>query len=247
MELSEEVAFHQAIRSTLTKGQPRPPSPTDLNFELRQLLSEAVVGDGVMDVFEIAGLKNPDISVLSDEFLQEVRKLPQKNLAVELLRRLINDEVRSKFSLNYVKQQKFSELLQQSLSRYSTRVIDAAQVIEELIAMAKQIKEDLNRARQFDLTAEEHAFYDALANNQSAQELMGETVLVEIAREAAEKLRSNLTVDWAKRESVRAKLRIILRGLLRKHKYPPDQQQEAIDLVIRQAEIISESEVSADA
>lgn len=246
LELSPEVAFHQAVRAPLTKdgaGDTRPRK--DIDYELRQLVSQAVVGDGVSDIFKLAGLQSPDISILSDHFLNEVMKMPQKNLAVELLQRLIKDEVKSKFKTNVVKQRKFSDLLEKSLGRYSNRAVEAAQVIEELIAMAKQFQADLSRRESHNLTDEEEAFYDALAQNNSAQELMGEEVLVEMAREVAKKLRENLTVDWAVRDSVRAKLRILIRTLLRKYRYPPDQQNDAVDMVLRQAEVISEDQVYA--
>ena len=203
MELSPEVAFHQAIRAPLVKGDTGDPSGRDTEFELRQLLSQAIVGEGVEDVFKLAGLESPDISILSESFLKEVMKMPHRNLAVELLQRLIKDEVKTRFRTNVVKQRKFSDLLEKSLGRYANRAIEAAQVIEELIAMAKQFKEDLERRVSHNLSPEEEAFYDALAQNESAQELMGEEVLVEIAREVAKKLRENLTVDWAVRESVR--------------------------------------------
>ena len=246
MELSPEVAFHQAVRAPLIKDGGGDTHPgKDIDYELRQLLSQAVVGDGVADIFKLAGLKSPDISVLSDQFLQDVMKMPQKNLAVELLQRLIKDEVKTKFKTNVVKQRKFSSLLETSLGKYANRAIEAAQVIEELISMAKQFQADLERRKSHNLTDEEEAFYDALAQNNSAQELMGEEVLVEMAREVAKKLRENLTIDWAVRDSVRAKLRILIRNLLRKYRYPPDQQKDAVEMVLRQAEVISEDQVYA--
>jgi type I restriction enzyme, R subunit len=240
MNLSLEVAFHQAVRAPLIKSGSDERKPRDVNYALRQLVSKAIVGDGVTDIFKLAGLETPDISILSEEFLNEVMKMPHKNLAVELLQRLIKDEVKSKFRTNVVKQRKFSDLLEKSLGKYANRAIEAAQVIEELIAMAKQFKEDLERAGAHGLSPEEQAFYDALAKNESAQELMGEDVLVEMAREVAKKLRDNLSVDWAVKESVRARLRLMIRTLLRRYKYPPDQQSDAIDVVLRQAEAISE-------
>ena len=245
LELSPEVAFHQAVRAPLIKGSDGDRIKKDVNYELRQLVSQAVVGEGVSDVFKLAGLKTPDISILSDEFLSEVMKMPHKNLAVELLQRLIKDEVKSKFRTNVVKQRKFSDLLQTSLGKYANRAIEAAQVIEELIAMAKQFQEDLARRESHNMSDEEEAFYDALAKNESAQEVMGEKVLVEMAREIAAKLRDNLTVDWAVRDSVRAKLRIMIRTLLRRYKYPPDQAKDAVEMVLRQAEVVSEFETAA--
>lgn len=244
LELSPEVAFHQAVRAPLIKGGTSPDKAhIDINYRLKQLVSQAVVGEGVADVFKLAGLESPDISILSEDFLKEVMKMPHKNLAVELLQRLIKDEVKSKFRTNVVKQRKFSDLLEKSLGKYKNRAVEAAQVIEELIAMAKQFREDLDRRDSHKLSDEEEAFYDALAQNDSASELMGEEVLVEMAREVAKKLRDNLTVDWAVRDSVRAKLRILIRTLLRKYKYPPDQQKDAVDMVLRQAEVISEDAI----
>ena len=245
LELSPEVAFHQAVRAPLIKGGDDDRIRKDVNYELRQLVSQAVVGEGVSDVFKLAGLETPDISILSDQFLSEVMKMPHKNLAVELLQRLIKDEVKSKFRTNVVKQRKFSDLLQVSLGKYANRAIEAAQVIEELIVMAKQFQEDLARRESHNMSDEEEAFYDALAKNESAQEVMGEAVLVEMAREIAAKLRDNLTVDWAVRDSVRAKLRIMIRTLLRRYKYPPNQSKDAVEMVLRQAEVISASEMAA--
>ena len=238
--VSQEVAFHQAIRAPLIKSSSGDAPPKDHEFELRQLLSKAIVGEGVTDIFKLAGLETPDISILSDEFLKEVMKMPHKNLAVDLLQRLIKDEVKTKFRTNVVKQRKFSDLLEKSLSKYANRAIEAAQVIEELIAMAKQFKEDAERTDEHGLSPEESAFYDALAQNESAQELMGEEILVEMAREVAQKLRDNMTVDWAVRDSVRARIRNLIRALLRRYKYPPDQQQGAVDTVLQQAEVLSE-------
>ena len=246
MQLAPEVAFHQAIRSPLVKGGGSDTSgkKKDVDYELRQLLSQAMVGEGIADVFKLAGLKSPDISILSEEFLQDVMKMPLKNLAVELLQRLIKGEVTTRFRSNVVKQHKFSEMLKKSMGKYANRAIEAAQVIEELVAMAREFKEDLARRESHKLSDEEEAFYDALANNKSARDLMGEKVLVEMAREIAERLRKNLTVDWRKKENVRSNLRALTISLLKRYKYPPDQQQEAVDLVLRQAEVVCEDEYS---
>ena len=245
LELSPEVAFHQAVRAPLIKGEAGDGKKRDVEYELRQLVSQAVVGEGVADVFKLAGLESPDISILSEDFLKEVMKMPHKNLAVELLQRLIKDEVKTKFKTNVVKQRKFSDLLEKSLGKYQNRSVEAAQVIEELIAMAKQFKDDLERRQSHNLSDEEEAFYDALAKNDSAAEAMKEEVLVEIAREVAKTLRANLTIDWAVRDSVRAKIRLKIRSLLKRYKYPPDQQKDAIELVLRQAEVISEEALAA--
>ena len=240
-EYADQVAFHQAIRAPLIKtnrkggrGEFR-----DTDFELKQLVSESLVADGVSDIFKVAGLDTPDISILSEEFLKEVQNMPHKNLAVELLEKLLNDQVKSKFRTNIVKQRKFSDLLQNALSKYQNRSIEAAKVIAELIEMAKEFKNDIEKSEKLNLDPIENAFYDALLNNKSAEELMSEEVLVEIAREVAEKLRKNVTVDWSVRESVRAKIRLIIKTLLKKYKYPPDKQEEAVNLILSQAEIAS--------
>ena len=246
MAVTEEVAFLQAVRAPLIKGDSSGSGdPIDVNYKLQQLLSESLVAEGVMDVFKVAGLKNPDISIMSDQFLAEVAKIPQKNLAVELLQRLIKDELKTKFKTNVVKQKRFSELLTASLNKYSNRAVEAAQVIAELIEMAKKFREELERGIALGLTDAEVAFYDALANNPSAQELMKEDVLATMARELAEMLRRDATIDWQFKENVRAKLRLKIKTLLKRYKYPPDQQVTAIDLVLQQAETLGEDLVEA--
>lgn len=241
VSVMDEVAFLQAVRAPLIKSEGGTPgSETDVNYQLQQLLSESLVAEGVTDVFKVAGLKNPDISIMSEQFLVEVAKIPQKNLAVELLQRLIKDELKTKFKTNVVKQKRFSEMLQASLNKYSNRAIEAAQVIEELIAMARKFREDLERGVALGLTSSEQSFYDALADNSSAQELMKEDVLATMAKELAEILRRDATIDWQFKENVRAKLRLKIKTLLKKYKYPPDQQVTAIDLVLQQAETLGE-------
>ena len=251
MAISEEIAFLQAIRAPLIKGDETSGgdggAPKNVDFQLRQLMSDALVADGITDVFKVAGLKKPDISILSDQFLAEVSKIPQKNLAVELLQRLLKDEVQTRFKTNVVKQKRFSELLQASLNKYANRSIEAAQVIEELIAMAKQFRDEAEKVEAMGLSVAEIAFYDALANNQSAQELMGDDVLIKMAQELAEKLRGNLSIDWQYKENVRAKLRTMIKALLKRYRYPPDQEAAAIDLVLQQTEMISEDLMEAAA
>jgi type I restriction enzyme R subunit len=244
MALNDEVTFLQAIRAPLIKGDGTEGgdgrAPKNVDFELRQLLSESLVADGITDVFKVAGLEKPDISILSDQFLAEVSKIPQKNLAVELLQRLLREEVQTRFKTNVVKQKRFSELLQASLNKYANRSIEAAQVIEELIAMAKQFRDEAEKVAAMGLSVAEVAFYDALANNQSAHDLMGDEVLMKMARELAEKLRGNLSIDWQYKENVRARLRTMIKALLKRYKYPPDQEAAAIELVLQQTEMISE-------
>jgi type I restriction enzyme R subunit len=244
MALDPEVTFLQAIRAPLVKGDGTEGgdgrAPKNVDFELRQLLSESLVADGITDVFKVAGLQKPDLSILSDQFLAEVSKIPQKNLAVELLQRLLREEVQTRFKTNVVKQKRFSELLQASLNKYANRSIEAAQVIEELIAMAKQFRDEAEKVDAMGLSDAEVAFYDALANNQSAHDLMGDEVLMKMARELAEKLRGNLSIDWQYKENVRARLRTMIKALLKRYKYPPDQEAAAIELVLQQTEMISE-------
>ncbi|WP_254973445.1 DUF3387 domain-containing protein [Cyanobium sp. Candia 9D4] len=243
MVFTDEIAFLQAIRAPLLKGADdggdgRAPKNTD--FALKQLLSDALVGGGITDVFKVAGLEKPDISILSDQFLAEVAKMPLKNLAVELLQRLLKEEVQTRFKTNVVQSKKFSEMLKASLTKYTNRSIEAAQVIAELIAMAKQFREDAEKAESLGLSPEEKSFYDALANNQSAHDLMGDEVLSAMSQELAEKPRRNLSIDWQHKENVRARLRNLIKALLKRYKYPPDQETAAVDLVLVQAETLSE-------
>jgi type I restriction enzyme R subunit len=241
-ELRDEVAFLQAVRGALIKESAEDPTARGegIDYQLQQLVSQALVADGVNDIFALAGLEKPDISILSDDFLAEVKKMPLKNLAVELLQRLLKDQVKSKFSTNVVKQRQFSELLQEALNKYTNRSIEAAQVIEELINLAKKFTEEHALAESLGLNQAEKSFYDALADNTSAKDLMADELLVEIAKELADKLRRSITVDWAVRDSVRAKLRLMVKAVLKRYKYPPDQQVVATELVLTQAESLAE-------
>ena len=234
----DELAFLQAIKAALTKhaGTDRKLTDEQKEHALRQIISRAVVSDEVIDIFSAAGLKRPDISVLSDEFLEDVRQMKERNLAVELLERLLKGEIKSRFKTNVVQSAKFSELLQQSLTRYRNRAIETAQVIEELIEMAKKFQEAAQRGERLGLSQSEVAFYDALATNEAAVRELGDETLKKIAVELTQSLRRSVTVDWAKRETVRAKLRVMVRTLLRRYKYPPDRQEEATETVLRQAE-----------
>ncbi|MCC6247823.1 MAG: type I restriction endonuclease subunit R [Rubrivivax sp.] len=237
----DELAFLQAVKAALTKHGGTDQKLTDEQKEhaLRQIISRAVVSDEVIDIFQAAGLKRPDIGVLSDEFLEDVRHMKQRNLAVELLERLLKGEIKSRFKTNVVQTAKFSELLQQSLTRYRNRAIETAQVIEELIAMAKKFQEAAERGESLGLSHDELAFYDALATNEAAVRDLGDMTLKKIAVELTVSLRKSVTVDWAKRDTVRAKLRVMVKTLLRRYKYPPDKQEEATETVLRQAETLS--------
>ena len=196
--------------------------------------------DEVIDVFAAAGLQQPDISILSDDFLAEVRDLPYKNVAAELLRKLLEDEIKAHSRTNLVKSRAFSEMLDESLKRYRNRAVTTLEVIEELIKIAKAVREDRERGTNLGLNPAEIAFYDALADNESAKELMGEPILVKLAQELAKVIRKNATIDWNLRESVRARMRTLVRRLLRKYKYPPDLQEKATETVLKQAEMLAE-------
>ena len=192
----------------------------------------------MIDIFEAAGLEKPNISILSDEFLAEVRGLPQRNLAVELLRKLLDGEIKTRGRRNLVQAKLFSELLEQALRRYQNRAIEAAQVIEELIALAKDMREADRRGEELGLTEAEVAFYDALETNDSAVAVLGDEELRAIAQELVRAVRGNVTIDWAVREGVRAKLRVIVKRILRKHGYPPDKAEQATATVLKQAELL---------
>ena len=238
----EEVAFFQAVKVMLTKPEISKKKKTNEERELaiRQIIGSAVVSEDVVDVFNAVGLEKPNIGILDDAFLAEVRNLPEKNLAVELLERLLEGEIKSKFASNVVQERKFSELLANVIKRYQNRAIETAQVIEELIAMAKKFKAAATRGEALGLSEDEILFYDALVDNESAVRELSDEILKKIAHELTENLRKNITVDWSSRESVRAQLRLMVKRILRKYKYPPDQQEKAIALVLQQAEALSE-------
>jgi len=240
--MREEIAFFQAIKAVIAKATTpdKRLSEENKNSVLKQILDNAVLAQGVEDIFKLAGLERPDLSILSDAFLEEVRQLPQRNFAVELLQKLLNDEIKSRARTNVVIEKKFSDRLMAALNRYRSRAIESAQVIEELIAMAKEFREVAKRGDDLGLNDSELAFYDALADNESAVRELGGDVLKKIAHEITDKLRNSATVDWQKRDSVRARLRNLVRITLRRYKYPPDQQEAAIDLVLRQAERLSD-------
>ena len=237
----EEVAFMQAVKVILTKRDISAKKRTNEERELaiRQIISSAVVSDEVVDIFDAVGLDKPNIGILDEEFLAEVRSLPEKNLAIELLERLLEGEIKTRFATNVVQEKKFSELLVSTIRRYQNRAIETAQVMEELCEMAKKFNEAVHRGEYLSLNEDELAFYDALANNESSVKDLGDETLKKIAHELTEKLRKNVTVDWSVRESVRAKLRLMVKRILRKYKYPPDQEEAAIELVLKQAETLS--------
>ena len=241
MRIRDDVGFFQAVRVALSKraaGEARPEEELDL--AVRQIISRAVASEGVIDIFAAAGLDKPDISVLSDDFLAEVRGMPHRNLAVELLQKLLKGEVSARRRKNVVQARSFSEMLEQTLRRYQNRAIEAAQVIEELIELARDMREANARGERLGLSEDELAFYDALETNDSAVQVLGDETLRAIARELVETVRRNVTIDWTLRENVRANLRRLVRRILRRHGYPPDKQEKATQTVLEQAEVLSE-------
>ncbi|MBF0503347.1 MAG: type I restriction endonuclease subunit R, partial [Candidatus Riflebacteria bacterium] len=241
MRVRDDVGFFQAVRAVLAKNTPGD-KKTDEEIEhaIRQIISKAITSDEVVDIFTAAGLKKPDISILSDEFLADVQKMPQRNLAVELLRKLLSGEIKARSKRNVVQARSFAELLEQTVRRYQNRAIETAQVIEELIELAKTMKVAQARGEELHLNDDELAFYDALEVNDSAVKVLGEPTLIKIARELVAAVRKNVTIDWTVRETVRAQLRVIVKRILRKFGYPPDMQEKATQTVIEQAEVISE-------
>ena len=238
--IRDEVAFFQAVQSVLVKRAAAAARPeAELDHAVRQLVSRAVASEGVVDIFAAAGLDKPDISILSDEFLAEVRGMPHRNLAVELLQKLLKGELTARRKKNLVQARSFAEMLEQTLRRYQNRAIEAAQVIEELIELARNMREANARGEELGLTDDELAFYDALETNDSAVQVLGDETLRDIARELVEKVRNNVTIDWTLRENVRAKLRVLVKRTLRKHGYPPDKREKATKTVLEQAEHLS--------
>jgi len=213
-------------------------SPDQIDAAIRQIISRAVASDKVIDIFEAAGLKKPDLSILSDDFLAEVRHMPLKNLAVETLRKLLNNEIKLRQKKFLIQSRSFAQMLEDSIRKYQNRAIEAAAVIEELIGLAKQMREANKRGENLKLTDDELAFYDALEVNDSAVKVIGEPTLTKIARELVEAVRNSVTIDWTEREAVRAKIRVMVKRILRKYGYPPDKQEKATLTVLQQAELL---------
>ncbi len=241
LAIRDDVGFFQAVRAVLAKGTASEQrSDEELDLAIRQIVSKAVAADEVVDIFRAAGLQKPDISILSEEFLAEVRELPQRNLAVELLQKLLRGEIKTRGRRNVVQARSFSEMLEQSLRKYQNRAIETAQVIEELIQLAKEMKAAGARGEALGLDEDELAFYDALETNDSAVQVLGDDTLRQIARELVETVKKNVTIDWTLRENVRAQLRVYVKRILRKYGYPPDKQEKATLTVLEQAEVLSE-------
>jgi type I restriction enzyme R subunit len=244
-EVNVEISFFKAVKSGIVKlitSENKKKTTNELDAQLNQLISKSVISDEVVDILEAVGLQKPNIAILSDEFLEHVRGLKQKNLAVELLRRLLQGKVKAVSRTSVVQSKKFSQMLEEAIRKYNNRTIETTQVIQELIEMAKEMNAAVKRGEELGLVKEEMAFYEALASNESAKELMGDIMLKQIAHELTQAIKRNIKVDWTLRENVRAQMRVTVKRLLKKYGYPPDLEKMAIDLVIQQAELMAQSE-----
>jgi len=247
LEIRDDVAFFQEVRAQIVKYgvTDEQYGPESYDQAIRQIVERAIVPEGVIDIFEAAGIQKPDISILSPQFLQGIQAMPQKNLAVELLRKLLADEIKTRARKSVVLSEKFSEMLEETIKKYQNRTIDAAKVIMEMMAIAEEIKQADQRGEDLGLTSDEYAFYTALAENESAIEVLGDEQLAVIARKVLDVVRNNTTIDWTEKKSVRANLRRMVKRVLKHFGYPPDKQERAVELVIQQAEL-SAQEMTAD-
>lgn len=242
MEIKDEIAFFQAVKARLVKFEGTGTGKSDIEIEtaIKQIVDEALSSEQVMDIFEAAGMVKPDISILSDEFLLEVKGMKHKNLALELLKKLLNDEIKTRSKTNLVKSKKLLEMLEGAIKRYQNNLLTTAEIIQELINIAKEIKEADKEGERLGLTKDEVAFYNALEVSDSAVQVLGDDQLKEIAREITDKVRANATIDWTIRESARARLMVIVKRTLTKWGYPPDKQAKAIETVLKQAELMAD-------
>ena len=240
MKIKEEVGLFQAIKSAITKTtETKKESEEKFDTAIKQILSKAVISDRIIDIFEAAGIQKPELSILSEGFLAEVKEMPQKNLAFEALKKLLNDEIRFISKKNIVQGKSFMEMLDKTIKRYTNKSVEAAQVIEELIELARKVREEKNRGKQQNMTDDEMAFYDALGVNDSAVQVLGNETLRKIALELTQMIRNSVTIDWTQRDSVQAEIRLKVKKILRKYGYPPDKQEKATQTVLEQAELIA--------
>ena len=247
LKIRDQLIWFQEIRGQMAKVTTGGARQTfeEMDTAVKQLVSRAVAPDRVIDIFEAVGLNKPDISILSEEFLEEVRQLPYRNLAVELLRKLLTDEIKISFRKNVVKARSFAEMLEEVILKYVNRTSEAAQVIEELIRLAREMREAHQRGEKIGLNEDEIAFYDALEVNDSAVNVLGDKTLKTIAQELVKAVRSSVTIDWTVRDSVRARIRVIVKRILRKYGYPPDKQEKATETVLKQAEVLCQDWMTA--
>ncbi|MBT4838189.1 MAG: DUF3387 domain-containing protein [Methylococcales bacterium] len=241
MDVKEEVAFFQAVKARLAKFDATGLGRTNEEIEtaIRQIIDQALVSEQVIDVFDAAGIKKPDISILSEEFLLELKGMEHKNVALEVLKKLLNDEIKSRSKKNLVKSKSLMEMLENAIKKYHNKVLTATEVMDELIKLSQEIVSMDNEARELGLTDFEYAFYTVVANNKSAQELIQHDKLRELAVVLTERVKQNASIDWTIKESVRAKLKVIIKRTLRQFGYPPDMQKLATETVLKQAELIA--------
>ncbi len=242
MKIKEEVGLFQAIKSTLTKTVESKKEPIE-QFEtaIKQIISKAIISDRIIDIFEAAGIQKPELSILSEGFLEEVKEMPQKNLAFEALKKLLNDQIKIIFKRNLVQGKSFMKMLEETIKKYTNRSIEAAEVIEELIELARKVRDEKNRGEELNLSEDEIAFYDALGVNDSAVKILGDETLRKIALELTEVIRKSVTIDWTQRESVQAEMRLKVKKILRKYGYPPDKEKTATETVLKQAELVAKN------
>lgn len=241
-EINDEVAFFQTVKARLIKFTPTGKGRTDEEIEtaIRQLIDKAIISEGVIDIYDAAGIKKPDISILSEEFLEEIRNMKRKNIAIELLKKLLADEISLKSRRNLTQGQAFSEMLLKAVRKYQNNLLTAVEIIEELINLAKQIKEANTRGEGLGLNEDELAFYDALEVNDSAVKILGDEILKAIAQELVNKVKASTSIDWTMKDNVKARMRVIVKRILRKYGYPPDKQEKAVITVLKQAEMLAE-------
>ena len=242
-KIQDDVAFFQAVKARLVKFEVTGTGKSDSEIEtaIKQLIDAALSSDKVVDIFDAAGISKPDISLLSEEFLLEIKGMKHQNLAFELLKKILNDEIKARARTNLVKSRKLLEMLETAIKKYQNNLLTTAEIIQELINIAKEIKEVDKEGERLGLTTDEVAFYNALETNDSAVQVLGDDTLREIAKEIEDKVKKNATIDWTIRESARAKLMVLVRRTLTKHGYPPDKQQKAIDTVLKQAELLADN------
>jgi len=245
IEIRDDLSFFQAIKARISKLRESNKKRSDEEVEtaIRQIISDALISTEVIDIFQAAGLQNPEISglnILSDEFMAELKDMPRKNLALELLRRLLNDEIKQRSQRNIIQSKKFSEMLADAIKRYQNNAITAAEIIEELIRLAKEIKEADKRGENLNLDFRELAFYDALEVSDSAVQILGDDILKTIARELVISVKNSVTIDWDKKESVQAKMRVMIKRILKKYGYPPEKQDQAVKTILEQAKMIAD-------
>jgi len=242
LEISEDIAFFKAVKTAIKKHfSDGESSPEEVNGAINQMVSKAIASDGVIDIFEGTNI-DPDMSILSEEFLEEVKHLQQKNIAARTLEQILKTKVKKMARQNLVKSKRFSEMLNETLNKYRNRAIETRHVIEELIKLAREMNKAQEEENDLGLNKDEVAFYDALGVNDAAVKVMGDEILKKIAVELTETIRNSTTIDWSSREDIKANIRVQVKRLLRKYDYPPDKQKEAIETVMEQAELMCDNQ-----